>query len=390
MLFNSKNPTALYNEIKGNLERLGISNFSESSIAHILITTVVENYRSNVQAIEETLRTLDFSSAEGKDLELFANLFGVTIEPKKRAFTKEGERNTCFYVSSGTFGDLNSGAAIIIPASTIIYYENRSKSAKTEYRLKSAVTLQPGDSIAYFAAEALEFGTAGNIGKLLVTNHTVLQYPTLLVKNNYPIVNGIEAQSDDTTRFLISQKIRNVNGSGTSAIRYLMSRTAGVKEYKIINFYEGIGNTGVIVDFTDNEVSDSYIKAIENSLYREAVSAGESLTVERVSQIKLSFDLEITSTASSSLLEETIKGILSEAVSQLTIGDSLNLQNLLDSIMEIDGVDAITNDTFTNTYIRYIASDLSESTTTTTDLTITPEENQKIFLEEDFLNLTVI
>jgi uncharacterized phage protein gp47/JayE len=145
-----------------------------------------------------------------------------------------------------------------------------------------------------------------------------------------------------------------------------MASVQGVTEYSILPFYEGIGTTGIIIDFFDNSVSNQYVASVKN-LMLPVVAAGENLIVERVGQIKVSFTLTVESTLSEIEVSSAISRAIREAFSETTIGTPLEASDLIT-----------------------ILQDLNETSVVATSTLISCASNQKISLETDFLNLTVI
>ena len=93
MNFESKNPLDIYHDLRNSLERMGITNFGDSSIANIIITLIADNYKENVEHIKAVLSALDFQTATGKDLNAIATLFGLQRIQVSRASSSSYERN---------------------------------------------------------------------------------------------------------------------------------------------------------------------------------------------------------------------------------------------------------------------------------------------------------
>ena len=383
MIFASKSSRDVYNELRSNLEAMGITNFSESSIANILLTAVSNNYRENVQAIQAALNSMDFLTANGQDLDTIASLFSIVREQPKRAVSNSVERNFKFYVATGTFGDLNGGDDIVVPKNSIIYYESRDRTRRIEYRTKEAVTLAAAASSTYFGAESVAYGKASNVSKLIVANHS-LAYPSLLVNNTYPVINGADLQTDESLRYQISIQAAAKNGNGLDAMRRLLAPVEGINEYRVIPFYEGIGSFAFIIDFFDNEVAPSYVDSIARRL-SEKVSGGEKLIVKRVTQMKMTFTLEIVPASSLAVATSDITSVIREAFGEMTIGSSLNLSTLMENIADLDSISSIVGNDFAAMTLTYVDSDLNETLVAVTGSLLEAEEDAKLSLATDFL-----
>ena len=171
-------------------ERTNINLWTPDSTARTLSDTlsdaIVVDRNQMVVALEEN----QISTATGTNLDALAKTHGQTrLEPTK-AYSDERERSVYFYVANGTFGDLNGGANIPLPAGTII-----SPSAfgerEVSYVVKYGYTLYAGENKAYCTVESQSFGAGQNVGPQALTSHSLQSsFPNLLCTNKYAIVNG--------------------------------------------------------------------------------------------------------------------------------------------------------------------------------------------------------
>ena len=381
MLINSKSAAQITEEVRSSLAAMGVTNFGESSVAAIVAAIISSNYVELAAGLNEALTATDFRSASGQNLENLAALFGIRRSVAARAYSDLVERNFQISVSSGTFGDLNGGSDIVLPAGTIFFYSSANNGERIEYRLKNATTLSAGNSLVYASIEALRTGKVSNISAGLLSEHTTGY--SIRVTNNYPIINGRDFQTDEELRYLIRA------ACGTPAIRSIMASIQGVTEYSIFPFYEGIGTTGIIIDFFDNSISNHYLNSVKN-LILPVVAAGELLVVERVGQIKVAVTLTVESSYSDAEVSAAISSALREAFSELSIGTPLEMSDLIATLEDLEEVDSVSGGAFTQIDLRYIDADLNETSVIATSTLISCEENQKISLETNFLNLTVV
>lgn len=387
MLINSKSAAQITEEVRSSLAAMGVTNFGESSVAAIVAAIISSNYVELAAGLNEALTATDFRSASGQNLENLAALFGIRRSVAARAYSDLVERNFQISVSSGTFGDLNGGSDIVLPAGTIFFYSSANNGERIEYRLKNATTLSAGNSLVYASIEALRTGKVSNISAGLLSEHTTGY--SIRVTNNYPIINGRDFQTDEELRYLISIAPFVRAACGTPAIRSIMASIQGVTEYSIFPFYEGIGTTGIIIDFFDNSISNHYLNSVKN-LILPVVAAGELLVVERVGQIKVAVTLTVESSYSDAEVSAAISSALREAFSELSIGTPLEMSDLIATLEDLEEVDSVSGGAFTQIDLRYIDADLNETSVIATSTLISCEENQKISLETNFLNLTVV
>ena len=107
------------------------------------------------------------------------------------------DRNFQFYVRTGTFGDLNSGNNIQIPANIQIF----TAAPKGPIYLIDVVTLLAGSSVQSFSATSVSTGSSGNTSSGVFTRHNFTNYTQsaaggLLVANNYGIIGGRDTERD--------------------------------------------------------------------------------------------------------------------------------------------------------------------------------------------------
>ena len=118
------------------------------------------------------------------------------------------EQNFEWYVDHGTFGSINSGQDIVVPAVQIY-----TAAQNGPVYVAGAVTCPAAASSQPFSAQSLYSGGAGNAPAGIFslhnfTNYTESAYGSLLVTNNYGIVSGADAEDDDNYRYRIRLKLQ--------------------------------------------------------------------------------------------------------------------------------------------------------------------------------------
>ena len=91
-------------------------------------------------------------------LDLIGEIFGVPRLTAQNASVDITEQNFEWYVRNGTFGSINGGQDIVVPAGVQIYTAAQNGPA---YTLSTAVTCPAGASTQYFSATSLLSGSAG-------------------------------------------------------------------------------------------------------------------------------------------------------------------------------------------------------------------------------------
>ena len=119
--------------------------------------------------ISETL--LPFAS--GMNLDLIGEIYGVYRLGQQIASVPAGDRNLRFYVRRDTFGHINKGKDILIPAGVEITTINDSGPVY----LTDPITLKAGDKEAWFSAKSTSPGNAANVTAGVFTRHNSPDIP---------------------------------------------------------------------------------------------------------------------------------------------------------------------------------------------------------------------
>lgn len=374
-------------------DRTGITNFSSTSKIGTLLQIVLDEHIQKVTGINEVLNNLRWTRASGKDLEEIGALVGIYRIKQKKAESLGSERNFEFYVDSGTFGDINATSNITIPLGTILYIEERFSSSgnRIEYEVVEDTILSSANNFGYVSVRCLKFGSIGNVRQDTIRKHLFTDYEdsanaTLKIRNNYSVVNGVDEESDESMRSRISKAWTANSQTNRTSFEQLINTYPGVREIQTIPFYNGIGTTGVIVDFVDYNVSESYIASLQSRINQFAF-IGETITVYKPLAIRL--DLVLTVNINSGLSQVTKLGIsrsIKEYVAlyfrQTVIGYSVNLAALITNIISLhaDIVGVLNTTAFDSVEADYYDHDGNFTTDTITAITIPADIDQRIYL----------
>src|SRR5438876_130037 len=101
--------------------------------------------------------------------------------------------------------------------------------------LTDPVTLAAGDCRAFFSARSLAPGSVGNapagvFNRHNFTGYTDSRFGTLLVTNNFGLVGGRDAESDDDYRFRLSLKVQSSAGANEAALRLELLEIPGIQD----------------------------------------------------------------------------------------------------------------------------------------------------------------
>jgi phage-related baseplate assembly protein len=198
-------------------------------------------------------------------LDLIGEIFGVPRLTAQNASVDITEQNFEWYVRNGTFGSINSGQDIVIPAGVQIYTAAQNGPV---YTLSTAVTCPAGASSQYFSATSLLSGAAGNAasGIFCLTNftgYTESAFGSLLVTNNYGIVTGADAETDDNYRYRIQLKIQSPNGANEAALRFQLLLIPGIQD---VVFSPAAGTFTCYVYGIASDGSSALLQSVQTAL----------------------------------------------------------------------------------------------------------------------------
>lgn len=218
-------------EILAALATTGITQLAEGGKARAfadIVGDVLGSIEANVfQNIANSL--LPF--ATGSSLDLLGDIYGVHRIGESDASTTSDDSNFEFYVRTGTFGNINNGANIIIPAGVLI---SSAANNGPVYSIDQSVTLPSGSSSVFFSASSQTTGSGGNtpsgvISQSNFTNYAQSNFGTLLVTNNFGVVGGRDAETDDDYRYRINLKIQSRAGANQAALQFAILQVPGVQ-----------------------------------------------------------------------------------------------------------------------------------------------------------------
>jgi uncharacterized phage protein gp47/JayE len=165
-------------------------------------------------------------------LDFLGGIEGLPRIAQVDATVAQTDNNFQFFVRFGTFGSINNGNDIIVPAGTQLYTADGVNGVI--YVTQVDITLPAASSQVFFAADALTTGAGGQVASGVFSSssfagYTDARYGSLLITNLLGIISGRDAESDDDYRFRISLKIQSSGGSQLSDIEAAVLQVTGVQ-----------------------------------------------------------------------------------------------------------------------------------------------------------------
>jgi hypothetical protein len=248
------------------LQQTGISNTSPGGKARAFCDAVGDvlglSEANSFSALAQTL----LPYATGSNLDYIGAGYGLPRLQRVDVSTSTLDGNFEFYVSRGTFGSINNGQDIIVPAGTQIY---TTQGLTGPVVLTTSPTVCPSaNTRATFSVVSLQTGSGGNTAASVFTNtnfiaYTDYQYGSLLVTNNYGLSGGRDAEEDDDYRYRISLWLQSNGGAAQSDIRLAVLAIPGVAN---VTFETQAGTYLCYIYGTSPQLSTSLLKLVQTQL----------------------------------------------------------------------------------------------------------------------------
>jgi uncharacterized phage protein gp47/JayE len=280
------------------------------------------------------------TGAEGRYLDLIGGMMGVNRLGEESAGVTSTERVLRFYVDVGTFGGVNSGNSIYIPAGAIISTEPNNNGIR--YRTPFAVILPSDQEELFVAADALRPGTGSNIGSNQLVYHNFTDYAgaltnSLKVTNEAEIVTGNDIESDTNFRFRISNQILVGEAGNQTAVRLAALIVPGVADVIGIPYNRGVGSFDLLIKSTTPSVPVSLLNTVQEAVFK-TTSWGMVATVRAPIEIGVSLSAVLTLRRKLSVTEE--EEILSatgqnvtDYINNLDIAEDLIVNEIVERVL---------------------------------------------------------
>ena len=320
-----------------------ITKLSAGGKARAILEAVNKRIEEQYDIFDLNLARAFISAAPGQFLDLIGSLLALPREVSVAASISAETEVVKWYVDSGTFGDINGGEDMFIPAGTTI--STGASSGGILYRTTSDMILDANRSSTYLSAEAAVPGEDSNLGTGSLIYHTFTGYTdylnnTLKIRNIHPVANGKSFENDANYRFRIANRVLEVEAANQTAIRLAALSTPGVADVIQIPRYRGIGTFGLIIQSVTPTVSDALIDSVTANVYNTQ-AFGELAFIRAPKET--GFTMRTTIHYSNRLTTEELDDIelllidtITNYVNELDIGDDLLINRLVSELFGID------------------------------------------------------
>ena len=277
--------------------------------------------------------------ANNDNLDFLGEVYGLPRIDGSTASSSSSDGNFIFYVQSGTFGSINGGKDIQVPAGTIL---STSSSAGPTYTTDAAVTLPSASSSVAFSATCLSDGSSGNITAGAITSHNFQGYAnyrfgSLLVTNNFGVVSGDDPETDADYRYRINLKLSSKNGAAESDLRLAILNVPGLQD---VVFQRQAGTYLCYVYAVSPTVPTSTMQMVQAQMNTATAwpIVGRAVQPDLIG-ISLSTGIKFASGATSSQQQAAIASAQAAAenyINNLPIGQALVINDISDALLGAD------------------------------------------------------
>lgn len=386
ILFNVANNTNIRRSSPGSKAR---------AISEALAKKLGQMYKKFDTNVAQTF----LDGATGKYLDFLGDMLGVTRLGESSAVVVSNEKNVRFYTDIGTFGSINGGNAINIPAGTVI---STGQTGGINYQVPYPVILPSSASVYYVGVQAMQTGTSSNLGagQLVYTNfqnYTQALQGTLKVTNDAEVHSGQDIETDVNYRFRIANQVLASERANTTALRLAALGVPGVADVVMLPFNSGIGTVDILVKATVPHVTTGLLAAIQDAV-SNVTSQGIVATVRGPSETGFSMVATLItrtrlSASDQSALISQVTNNVTNYINSLDIGEDLivnqMVQKVLDTSDQIKNV-GTANNPFDQLYV-YKTSKLQDNKVRSTLLgDYTPDADERIIVETAYAGITPI
>lgn len=277
--------------------------------------------------------------ATGDNLDFLGEIFAIRRIQRQDVSTSTQDNTFKFYVRRGTFGSINSGNDITIPAGTRLFTDS---NAGPVFITTESVTLPAGASQQFVAAASVVEGASGNAPAGVFTRHNFTNYTDarfggLLLTNSFALIGGRDEEDDDSYRYRINLRLQSHGGSAEDDLRLAILQVPGIQD---LDFEREAGTFNVYVYGISPEVPQSLIQLVQAEIDQHVAYP---LTGLAVAPDLVGISVHTTLQVSASTSASDRGGIIANAaraaedyINNLKVGQTLVINEIADQILNSD------------------------------------------------------
>jgi hypothetical protein len=340
MIQSPKSSTVYANDLLAALVATGISQTSPGGKARAITDTLSDQMSALELQQFSNLAQVLLPYATGDTLDFLGAPYNVIRLQRQDATVAETDNNFQFYVRFGNFGSINNGNDITVPAGTKLYTSDGENGVV--YLTQYDVFLPAAQTTVSFGAVSAVPGAAGQAAANVFNSSSFSgyadsRYGTLLVTNNFGIITGCDAETDDNYRYRISLQMQSTGGCRADDIRAAVLTVVGLQD---VVFERKAGTFFAYVYGISPAVPDSLVQAVQTAINLAVAFPLNGLAI--VPDL-VGFSLSTPVTMAPGVTAVDVPNILSAAASaaqtyinNLAIGSPLVINQVADQILNSD------------------------------------------------------
>lgn len=327
-VYGQKEQSEIVVEILDSLQRnAGISAIYPGSIARAFAEAIGTEIAQLYSSLSFSLRQSSLATANGMNLDMIGQLYGVTRKTISDASAVERQSfNIQFSLDKSYSND------IIIPKGTYVYTNVDNFSVRQyRFKLNGEVAISAGTTRAYglVVPDFTDNSYTASINSL--TKHNFIAPPGVVVyctnpKEVYAIAN---AESDDNYRRRIVSAIKTQATGSVESVRFATLAVPGVRDVRIRESSFGVGSCDIIII----PEGGSNLKQIPELVYNSIISVkpvGVRFNVRLAEKLAINVAANITLPSGTS--EGIALGVRNQAslfvkryLNSLSVGDTVSI-----------------------------------------------------------------
>jgi len=329
-----------------------ITQLAPGAKARFILDSVAEEQAGQHATFDSNLLQAFIKYADGKFLDFFGDM--MNLPRREPSHAEATDENIMFYVSTGTFGDLNGGADITIPVGTTIQtvpYEGSvitpgiENQAIISYSTTEQVVAEAGQQFVYVSARSVLEGRNSDVPRNVLNQHDFVSYllfstsnTGLKCTNRYAISNGEDRETDDSYRFRLSEVFEARNLSIYAAIRLAAISVPGVADIKPVMAEQGPGTYSLYVKSLTPTTSPRLLAEV-TAACQSVTSFGVRPFVLAPSPIGLEFVAAVTwnpraTTAQIAEGYKDMRNALENFLNNTGIGEAVYFSDIIDILLQ--------------------------------------------------------
>lgn len=318
----------IYNAMTADFAaRTGMEASGSGDLAARLYAVAAEIYSLHVQA-EWVARQCFPQSATGEYLDRHAALRGLSRREAKKA-----EGSLHFSVDSSLSTDLTIPAGTICMTAGLIRFETTQEAV-----------LAAGQTWTQAAAQAVEAGTAGNVGAGSVLSMAVAPVGVGRVTNPAPFTGGVDQEEDEALRKRVLESFQRLpNGANAAFYQQGALSFPQVAAAQVIPRSRGVGTVDVVIATASGLPDADLISQVQAYFeQRREIAVDVSVQAPVPKDVDVTVQIKAKEGRDPALVQQRTEGALTNWFSGDQLGRDVLRAELGKVIFEVEGVENYT------------------------------------------------